>query len=66
MPGGMKLFNKMRPRDINLELEIGKKNEIIDLMGEKKYNVYLKHISTVFLKDNLSRDYIKSFSYLNT
>ena len=44
MPGCIKLFNKLRPRDINLELGIGKKNEIINfyVFNESAINTFSK------------------------
>ena len=47
IPGGMKLFNKLRPRDINLEVGIGKKDEIIDfyVFNDPALNTFSKELA---------------------
>ncbi len=45
MPGGMRMFNKLRPRDINLEIAISDKKEII------KYYVFNDPALNSFSKD---------------
>ena len=47
IPGGMKLFKKLRPRDINLELGIGKKHGIIDfyIFNDPAINTFSKELA---------------------
>ena len=53
MPGSMDLFNKLRPRDINLELAIGNndKNLTYYIFDEPALNTFDNHIATKH-KDN--------------
>lgn len=48
MPGGMKVFNKMRPRDINLEIPISNKEEILTyyIFNEPALNGFSKDLSS--------------------
>jgi FkbM family methyltransferase len=47
LPGSMKLFNKLRPRDINLELGVGKKEEELNyyMFNEPALNSFSKELS---------------------
>ena len=44
LPGSMKLFNKLRPRDINLELGVGQKEEELNyyMFNETALNSFSK------------------------
>jgi FkbM family methyltransferase len=54
LPGSMKIFNRMRPRDINLEVPISDKEEklIYFMFSPSFYNSFLEE-SAVLLKDKL-------------
>jgi len=47
LPGSMKLFNKLRPRDINLELGVGQKEEELNyyMFNEPALNSFSKELS---------------------
>jgi FkbM family methyltransferase len=47
LPGSMKLFNKFRPRDINLELGVGQKEEELNyyMFNEPALNSFSKELS---------------------
>lgn len=47
LPGSMKLFNKLRPRDLNLELGVGKKEKVLNyyMFNEPALNSFSKELS---------------------
>lgn len=54
LPGSMKIFNRMRPRDINLEIPISDKEEKLNyfMFSPSFYNSFLEE-SAVLFKDKL-------------
>jgi len=48
MPGGMRMFNKLRPRDINLEIAISDKKEIIKyyVFNDPALNTFSKQLAS--------------------
>jgi len=52
MPGSMNIFNKIRPRDINLEIAISKNNKELDYyaFNEPAFNGFLKNDSVEKIK----------------
>lgn len=67
MPESMKLFNKLRPRDINLELGVAENENVIDyyVFNETALNSFLKeHSERISLAENSY--YIKKIIKVNT
>ena len=53
LPGGMKTFNKLRPRDINLEIGVGEKEDFINyyVFNEPALNSFSKELSNKIDKE---------------
>lgn len=53
MPGSMRLFNKHRPRDINIEIGIGLRNEEADFFcfQEKAFNTFSESLANKYLSE---------------
>ena len=66
MPGCMKLFNKLRPRDINIEKPVSDKTEALKyyIFNEPALNGFSKELSE--MRDNQTEFYIKSSQEIKT
>ncbi|MCK4664231.1 MAG: FkbM family methyltransferase [Bacteroidales bacterium] len=55
LPGSMTLFNKFRNRDINLEIGISSKKEILTYyqFEENAYNTFSKEFANKYIKNNI-------------
>jgi len=65
-PGSMKLFNQLRPRDVNLELGVGTKEELLNyyIFNESALNSFSKELSE--LRNNQqSEHFIKQVIKVN-